>query len=67
MDQITIGDFPGETMEWLDSHGYRAAHVTVHNYSGFGVLYGRADDPMKLAVPGETLVWDGENVAVQAA
>ena len=67
MDEITVGDLPGEAMEWLDSHGYRAAHVSPYGHSGYGVLYGRVNEAMLLVVPGETLVWDGQNVTLQTA
>lgn len=67
MDQITVGDFPGEAQTWLASHGYQSGHISVHGYSGFGIIYSRVNQPAHMAMPGQTLVWDDvtETVTVQ--
>lgn len=65
MDEITVGDFPGEAMEWLASHDYHAASVST--YSGYGVLYSRTGEDVRMVVTGQVLVWDEatETVSVQ--
>lgn len=67
MDTHPIGadTDPGETCAWLHGHGYNATVVLVYNATGNGVLFARGNEPARIAVPGQTLAWDGNTLTVE--
>lgn len=69
---VTPGSEPGAVVDWLTGHGYWAVAAgglpgSPGGWSGMGVVFGRGNEPARVAgVGGTTLVWDGESVRVWA-
>lgn len=55
---------PQETVNWLQWRGYRAIACGLIGTPG-GVVFSRKNGPVTVAVVGDTLQWDGDEVTVQ--
>jgi hypothetical protein len=63
---LRLAGMPDDTCEWIISHGYTAAAVGVPGCRYGGVLYARRNQDVRLAAIGDTLLWDGADITVEA-
>ncbi len=62
--RICYAGSPEATAAWLKERGYRAAPAGVPGCFQVGVVFSRGNEPARLAVMDETLVFDGHEVTV---
>jgi hypothetical protein len=56
---------PQETVAWLRWRGYRVVVAPGFRDQAAGVVFSRRNEPAFIAVVGDVLVWDGQDVRVQ--
>jgi hypothetical protein len=63
---ISLDSHIHQTTEWLRSRGYRGAPAMAAG-SGVqgGIVFCRKNEPVTLALPGDTLRYDGSNITIE--
>lgn len=59
---ISLGGHPWVTVQWVQRYGYRAAVSAGMGASG--ILFQRLGEELMMAVPGDTLRWDGRRKCI---
>lgn len=58
---------PADTCDWINACGYDAVIVGYRpgGAAQVGVAFSRLNEPMRMAVTRQTLVWDGRELTVE--